>query len=104
MMCSIAIKSMLLRGAPLIGVAAAYGIYLACYESRNAKTIDQFNTNVINKARKINSARPTAVNLETAVMNALKILVNKKSINSKTEAILKYANNYLSAKSNIAEK
>jgi methylthioribose-1-phosphate isomerase len=86
-----AIKSMLLRGAPLIGVAAAYGIYLACYESRNAKTIDQFNTDVLNKARKINSARPTAVNLETAVLNALKILVNKKSINSKTEAILKYA-------------
>ncbi|HEC79536.1 MAG TPA: S-methyl-5-thioribose-1-phosphate isomerase [candidate division WOR-3 bacterium] len=54
-----AIKNMQLRGAPLIGVAAAYGMVLAAY-NRNADE-------VMKAAELLKSARPTAVNLKWAV-------------------------------------
>jgi methylthioribose-1-phosphate isomerase len=64
-----AIKEMYVRGAPLIGVTAAYGIYIA------AKTIQEgpdYSLHLIDAGQRIRSARPTAVNLSWAVdrMNA----------------------------------
>jgi methylthioribose-1-phosphate isomerase len=59
-----AIKEMLVRGAPLIGVTAAYGIYIA------AKMIldgPDYLPNLLGAGRKIRAARPTAVNLAWAV-------------------------------------
>ncbi|NJN76584.1 MAG: S-methyl-5-thioribose-1-phosphate isomerase [Synechococcaceae cyanobacterium RL_1_2] len=57
-----AIKEMVVRGAPLIGVTAAYGIYLACIE---AKSHDRdYITQV---AAKLTATRPTAVNLVWAI-------------------------------------
>jgi len=55
-----AIKEMVIRGAPLIGVTAAYGYYLACTEQTEADYL---------KARCIHlrSSRPTAVNLNWAL-------------------------------------
>jgi hypothetical protein len=51
---AVAIRSMILRGAPLIGVAAAYGMALAARRGRTA----------LNRAgRLLRRARPTAVNL-----------------------------------------
>jgi methylthioribose-1-phosphate isomerase len=87
-----AISSMLLRGAPLIGVAAAYGIYLACYESRNTNNIEEFKSEVLNKANKIKSTRPTAVNLFNAVNNSLSSINKQNSIPSKIEAAFEFAN------------
>jgi methylthioribose-1-phosphate isomerase len=55
-----AIKNMNLRGAPLIGVAAAYGVVLAAARSGRRKEI-------IRAADYIKSARPTAVNLSWAI-------------------------------------
>ena len=58
-----AIKIMVVRGAPAIGVAAAFGIVLA----------DQAGENLDKVAEEIKSARPTALNLSWAVdrvMNA----------------------------------
>ncbi len=52
-----AIVNMKLRGAPLIGVAAAYGVLLGVLEGRNPYM-------VIDQLRK---SRPTAVNLENAL-------------------------------------
>jgi methylthioribose-1-phosphate isomerase len=54
-----AIKNMHLRGAPLIGVAAAYGVVLAAYSGKPADVIEAGNY--------IKSARPTAVNLGWAI-------------------------------------
>ena len=48
-----AIKEMQVRGAPLIGVTAAYGMYIAAREKDDLK----------NASEKINATRPTAVNL-----------------------------------------
>jgi methylthioribose-1-phosphate isomerase len=59
-----AIKTLAVRGAPAIGVAAAYGLVLAIQKTGNAK-----NTLALlrKQARKIASSRPTAVNLSWAV-------------------------------------
>ena len=62
-----AIKDMHVRGAPLIGVTAAYGIYFAAKESSTFSEIENF-------AQKIKDTRPTAVNLEWAVDVCLKHL------------------------------
>jgi len=86
-----AIKSMLLRGAPLIGVAAAYGIYLACVESAKLSNIEEFEKNVIAKAELINSSRPTAINLFNAVEKSLEKISNQNSIPEKIEAARIYA-------------
>jgi methylthioribose-1-phosphate isomerase len=68
-MC-IAIREMHLRGAPLIGVAAAYGIYLACREAENTATPDALQK----AAEQLLATRPTAVNLAWAVERVLKSL------------------------------
>ena len=62
-----AIKDMLIRGAPAIGVAAAYGIALSAL---NSKDLDSFEKDI----RLIESARPTAYNLFYAVKRMRKLL------------------------------
>lgn len=60
----VAIKDMHLRGAGLIGVAAAYGIYLAILESAKTKI---FDANLSKLAKELAETRPTAVNLIWAI-------------------------------------
>ena len=55
-----AIKSMAVRGAPLIGVAGAYGLALAMRE-------DASDANLTIAHERLNAARPTAVNLRWAL-------------------------------------
>jgi methylthioribose-1-phosphate isomerase len=62
-----AIVDMVVRGAPLIGVTAAYGIYLAALKSDQYKWCEE----VLEVCEKIKSARPTAVNLAYAADLAL---------------------------------
>jgi methylthioribose-1-phosphate isomerase len=59
-----AIQSMKVRGAPLIGVTGAFGIYLACIEARQEKEPVAY---IAKYAGILRSARPTAVNLAWAV-------------------------------------
>ncbi len=59
-----AIKEMYVRGAPLIGVTAAYGVYLAAINCPDKCISNDYLTQACNK---IKSARPTAVNLAWAV-------------------------------------
>jgi methylthioribose-1-phosphate isomerase len=67
-----AIRSMKVRGAPAIGVSAAYGMVLAAYECETcADSIDMFLECLDNAASYLISARPTAVNLEWAVNRML---------------------------------
>jgi methylthioribose-1-phosphate isomerase len=58
------IRSMKVRGAPLIGVTAGLGIFLACRESRHQPEPAVY---VRQQAALIRGARPTAVNLAWAV-------------------------------------
>ena len=71
-----AIRNMTVRGAPLIGAAAAWGIYLSFLQhsgrAKNSSGIEQSHAGdvynaVISDAQQIKSARPTAVNLAWAV-------------------------------------
>ncbi|MBS41043.1 MAG: S-methyl-5-thioribose-1-phosphate isomerase [Rhodospirillales bacterium] len=55
-----AIRDMWVRGAPLIGVTAAYGMAMAMQE-------DASDENLISAGKFLNSARPTAINLAWAV-------------------------------------
>jgi len=63
-----AIKDMYVRGAPLIGVTGAYGVYLAVL---NAPHHPVENAYLITECDRIKAARPTAVNLSWAVDNVL---------------------------------
>ncbi|MCK4881335.1 MAG: S-methyl-5-thioribose-1-phosphate isomerase, partial [Bacteroidales bacterium] len=54
-----AIAGMAVRGAPLIGVTAAFGLYLAAFRSDSKNWCEE----VQEAAEKLVSARPTAVNL-----------------------------------------
>ena len=61
-----AIKEMKMRGAPLIGVAAAYGMALAAYHSK-AETKEDFLRELERCAEILRKTRPTAVNLFWAI-------------------------------------
>ena len=63
------IKTMQVRGAPLIGAAAAYGIALATLE-------DDSEAHVLLAGEKLKNSRPTAVNLAWAVSRMLAVLQN----------------------------
>ena len=63
-----AIKDMTVRGAPAIGAAGAYGMYLATLEISSLTNIHDHLTNA---ARYLSSCRPTAVNLSWAVSKVL---------------------------------
>ena len=59
-----AIQNMIVRGAPLIGVTGAFGVYLALKNFKNY-------ANFILDCDKLKSARPTAVNLKWAIEQVL---------------------------------
>jgi methylthioribose-1-phosphate isomerase len=62
------IKDMTIRGAPVIGVAGAFGMYLATVEITEYSNI---HDHLRNAARYLISSRPTAVNLSWAVNTVL---------------------------------
>ena len=62
-----AIKEMEIRGAPALGIAGAFGCYLAARESQDKEFLkDAFY--------ELKNARPTAVNLQWAVEKCEKLL------------------------------
>jgi len=61
-----AIKNMKLRGAPLIGVAAAYGLALTAYHSKAERKEDLIKE-IEQSAEILKKTRPTAVNLFWAI-------------------------------------
>ncbi len=71
-----AIKEMYVRGAPLIGVTAAYGVYLATLNSPDKTTEDDY---LIRECSRIKSARPTAVNLAWAIDRVLSEVLRKEN-------------------------
>ena len=77
-----AIRDMHVRGAPLIGSAAAYGMYVAAlHVSEN-----NFNNKINEAADRLKATRPTAVNLAYAV----DLILNKiKNINGGKKEIIK---------------
>lgn len=68
-----AIKNMTVRGAPLIGAAGAFGMYLATLE---ITTLTHIREHLSNAARYLISCRPTAVNLSWAINRVVGMLKN----------------------------
>ena len=76
-----AIKVMEVRGAPLIGATAAYGLVLAIIENNDQSFLNKSAQNLVN-------SRPTAINLKWAVNRMIKKL---SGVNS--DKILELAQN-----------
>ena len=83
-----AIKEMVVRGAPLIGVTAAYGMYLAVLNFEDG----DFEKYILAKADFLKSSRPTAVNLAFAVNEMVNFILSKKSNSEFKQKVLKKAN------------
>jgi methylthioribose-1-phosphate isomerase len=87
-----AIKEMKVRGAPLIGVSAAYGLALTAFHSK-AKTRDELVKELEVSAGVLRKTRPTAVNLFWAIDRVMKVA--KQTSGSKeavAEAVVAEAN------------
>lgn len=69
-----AIKNLVVRGAPAIGVAAAYGMLLAYQKfSRDCQDTATIEKQFLHAADTMKMARPTAVNLFWAVDEMIKV-------------------------------
>jgi len=66
-----AIRDMTVRGAPLIGAAGAFGIYLATLEITHRTNV---SSHISNAAEYLVSCRPTAINLSWAINHSLRRL------------------------------
>ena len=83
-----AISNMTVRGAPLIGAAAAFGIYLSTFDIGPATDPGH---HLSNAARYLVSCRPTAVNLSWAVNHVLHEIDRRPPGKSLSEAALEAA-------------
>ena len=83
-----AIRDMHVRGAPLIGSAAAYGMYIAALKIPKQAGFDGY---LLKAAEKLKATRPTAVNLSYAVDLVLKNIKNGQSNAEKTQIALETA-------------
>lgn len=88
-----AIRSMVIRGAPAIGAAAAYGLALAAKQSKAEKLVD-LQRDLIIGGDLLKAARPTAVNLTWAVDRILDRVrgEDKKSAGQLRVDIIDWAN------------
>jgi len=82
-----AITDMIVRGAPLIGVTAAYGMYLAALNFSGT----DFASEMHRAAVWLKSSRPTAVNLAFAVDEALDVVSDQKTVSENVQSLFVYA-------------
>ncbi len=82
-----AISEMIVRGAPLIGVTAAYGMFLAAV---NYSGVD-FIAEMKKAADWLKSSRPTAVNLVFAVDEAFAVISRTNSDSGNSRLLFEYA-------------
>ncbi len=85
-----AIKNMTVRGAPLIGIVAAYGFYLGIREIlRSRKSLKE--TDVARVYKSLEATRPTAVNLTWALNRMLAMHEEHKESKDMLEVLLQAA-------------
>lgn len=85
----IAIKDMIVRGAPAIGISGAHGLSLGALELQNVQGIqnfDEFFSKLNDIAEYLKSSRPTAVNLAWAVDKQMELV--KENNNEKIPNIV----------------
>ena len=75
-----AIKTMIVRGAPAIGIAGAHGVVLYAQAlEKEGLSVDEFKKQLLEKSTYLASSRPTAVNLMWAVEQQKELIKNSKS-------------------------
>lgn len=84
----IAIREMTVRGAPVIGVLAAFGMYLNAYNHADDPQLPQ---RLDHAAEYLISSRPTAVNLAYAVREQQKVYYTLSDLSAIPGALLKRA-------------
>ena len=82
-----AIKTMIVRGAPAIGVAAAYGMYLGATEI-NTSDHSKFLQHLEKTANLLRKTRPTAVNLFWAIARMLRTAYEETGSVERIKSIL----------------
>ncbi|MDY6399447.1 MAG: S-methyl-5-thioribose-1-phosphate isomerase [Synergistales bacterium] len=75
-----AIYKLQVRGAPAIGIAASFGLYLAA-KNIQADDYEEFFSKFHAAKEYLNSSRPTAVNLSWALNRLEKVLINNRDKN-----------------------
>jgi methylthioribose-1-phosphate isomerase len=87
-----AIKTMIVRGAPAIGIAGAHGVALAAIElSKTCTDRETFDRLLVKKGEYLKSSRPTAVNLMWAVDKQLELLKENYSVAELTKKLINQA-------------
>ncbi len=82
-----AIKKLVVRGAPAIGVTAAFGLALAAQASR-AKALPELMTDLDTAFKTLRATRPTAVNLFWALERVMEKAKRAKTVEDAKKAIL----------------
>jgi translation initiation factor eIF-2B subunit alpha/methylthioribose-1-phosphate isomerase len=95
-----AIKTMMIRGAPAIGAAAAYAMALGIFNAPHKN----FGAHVLETAKKIMAARPTAYDPFHAVDFILDSIKAADGIQEKKKLAIKAAEKYASASSDACKK
>ena len=74
-----AIKKLKVRGAPAIGITAAYGIYVCCNKFQT-ESGSEFYNHFLKIMDYLSGARPTAVNLSAALNRMKQILLQNQNL------------------------
>jgi methylthioribose-1-phosphate isomerase len=82
-----AIKNLVVRGAPAIGITAALGLALAAIHSK-AESLNRLLVDLDSAMNILQSTRPTAVNLFWALKRVMQKAKEKKSIDEAKKAVL----------------
>ena len=82
-----AIKKLVVRGAPAIGVTAAFGLALAAQAS-NAKTLPELMRDLDTAFKALRATRPTAVNLFWALERVMRKAKRAKTISDVKKVVL----------------
>lgn len=86
----VAISEMVVRGAPLIGVTAAFGLFLAARNTREGNWKEALRR----AGDRLCATRPTAVNLKHAVDRGLEMVSRFDSLEECAERLLAWAMDY----------
>jgi len=82
-----AIKNLVVRGAPAIGISAAFGMALAVLQS-NATTKDDLIKNLEEAKKILISTRPTAVNLKWALEKIMNVAIQGEDISEIKKSVI----------------
>jgi len=87
-----AIRQMVIRGAPAIGIAAGFGLALTAFHSK-ANQIGKLVNELIDSANILRKSRPTAVNLFGAIDRILQLVdhTNEMDINQIKQMVISEA-------------